>query len=66
MNMERIRCDLCNRTVKNEFKPKWKHLIRFHPDLFVRRLAPLINNPLVGFELGLDLGAHVRKVLNGD
>ena len=39
---DRIRCQKCNRRVRDNFQGKWSHLVDYHPDYMAQRILPLL------------------------
>jgi hypothetical protein len=58
-----LKCNECGKRVKDDPASKIKHIIKFHPDIFVSRALPGIMNPDLYFELGQQLGKIVKREL---
>jgi hypothetical protein len=57
-----MRCNQCNRVVRNGFKPKWRHLVNYHPEIITQRLLPLLN-PVEAHNTGRVLGELMTQVV---
>ena len=42
---DRITCKQCQRIVRDTFKGKWRHMVRYHPEALAKRILPLIFLP---------------------
>lgn len=57
-----MKCNLCNRRVKDTLQSRWKHVTKYHPvEAFTRliHLAPNARN--FGEQLGKYAKAQIRK-----
>lgn len=58
---ETIRCKQCGAQVRDDWAPKWKHVVRVHPEIVATYLLPLIENPLEAERFGEALGSWFKS-----
>jgi len=61
---DRIYCKECGARVRDNFRAKWRHMVRKHQDHMVRKILPLVFLPAEELrQIGVDI-AHLflRKI----
>jgi hypothetical protein len=56
-------CTHCQRTLPVTVKGKLQHLIKMHPEVWMRLVGPVIANPRA---VGEQLGKYVREKFGGN
>ena len=60
-----MKCNQCNRNVKDTFKARWLHMQRYHLDIFVGMLVGVLTSEEKLFRLGEYFGKVVRTKAYG-
>ena len=55
-----VRCHLCGRKVQVDFVKKWKHVFRYHPEVSLERLLPLLLNSDMARQLGASFARRLQ------
>ena len=64
--VKRVNCNACGRLVVDDFRAKWKHMVRRHPDHMVKKILPLVFLPAeelrsIGVELAHSFMRRIQK-----
>lgn len=54
-----MNCHICKRRVRDTFKSKWNHVVKYHPTLFADGLFSLMRNSDQAFAFGRQLAKTV-------
>jgi hypothetical protein len=57
----KVNCNLCGRKVEDAFTPKWRHVIKYHPQESLVQLLPLMCNPELAREAGRLFADKVKQ-----
>lgn len=59
-----VKCKECGRRVTDDWPHKWKHAVKYHPEIVATYLLPMIENPIEAQRFGEALGGWIKsKVL---
>jgi hypothetical protein len=61
MENNTLNCKQCGARVRDEWRSKWNHVVKVHPEIVASHLLPLIENPLEAHRFGEALGGWLKS-----
>lgn len=58
-----MKCDQCNRRVKDTFQAKWNHMVKYHPVELGTRILPLAFQPQTFETVGHIIAEYAKTKL---
>jgi len=58
-----MKCKQCSRKVKETFTAKWQHIAKYHPQVMMKHLLPILSNEGEAERVGAELAKGLlRKI----
>lgn len=56
-------CRECSRKVKNDFRAKWNHMVKYHPRIAMQKILPVLFDEGKAEAVGAGLAKGLRKMV---
>lgn len=65
MDNGKVKCKQCGRMIRDEWRSKWNHVVKVHPEIMASHLLPMIENPLEAQRFGEALSGWLKSKVAG-